>query len=50
MKKTLPAEGSAHQLTNRGETNLKYICISTMIDPDIKIYPDSGKVGVVSTP
>ncbi|HSG31972.1 MAG TPA: cupin domain-containing protein [Thermodesulfobacteriota bacterium] len=46
---TFPAEGSAHQLTNRGETTLKYICISTMVEPDIKVYPDSGKVGVVST-
>lgn len=46
---TFPAEGSAHQLINRGETVLKYMCISTMIEPDIKIYPDSGKVGVVSS-
>ena len=46
---TFPAEGSAHQLTNRGETILKYMCISTMTEPDIKIYPDSGKVGVVSS-
>jgi uncharacterized cupin superfamily protein len=46
---TFTAEGSAHQLTNRGETILKYMCISTMIEPDIKIYPDSGKVGVVGS-
>ncbi len=46
---TFPAEGSAHQLTNRGETVLIYICISTMIEPDIKIYPDSGKVGIVDS-
>jgi len=46
---TFPVEGAAHQLTNRGETTLKYMCISTMIEPDIKIYPDSGKVGIINS-
>lgn len=46
---SFPAEGCAHQLTNRGESILKYMCISTMNEPDIKVYPDSGKVGIVSS-
>jgi uncharacterized cupin superfamily protein len=36
---------TAHQLTNSGRTPLKYLAISTMVDPDICEYPDSGKVG-----
>ncbi|MEK9159797.1 MAG: cupin domain-containing protein [Patescibacteria group bacterium] len=36
----------AHQLINTSETLLTYLCISTMIEPDICVYPDSNKVGV----
>lgn len=44
---TLPAgaEG-AHQLVNTSEGTLRYLCFSTMIEPDVMVYPDSGKVGV----
>jgi uncharacterized cupin superfamily protein len=37
---------TAHQLINTGSAPLKYLAISTMIDPDICDYPDSGKLGV----
>ena len=30
---------------NSGSEPLRYLAISTMIDPDICEYPDSGKVG-----
>jgi len=42
-----PAGGpeTAHQLVNTGDKPLRYLAISTMIDPDICEYPDSGKVG-----
>jgi|APDOM4702015118_1054815.scaffolds.fasta_scaffold07657_3 uncharacterized cupin superfamily protein len=42
-----PAGGpeTAHQLTNNGNAPLRYLAISTQIDPDICEYPDSGKVG-----
>jgi uncharacterized cupin superfamily protein len=36
---------TAHQLINAGSAPLRYLAISTMIDPDICEYPDSGKVG-----
>jgi uncharacterized cupin superfamily protein len=39
------AEG-AHQLVNSSETVLRYLCFSTMVEPDVMIYPDSGKVGI----
>lgn len=40
----LPPEGPNHQLLNTGSENLDYLCISTMIHPDITLFPDSEKV------
>lgn len=43
----LPAgEAGAHRVINDGETPLQYLMVSTMDDPDVTVYPDSGKVGV----
>lgn len=43
----LPAgESAAHQLSNATDEPLRYLCFSTMIDPEIVGYPDSGKVGL----
>lgn len=39
------AEG-AHQLVNTSDSVLRYLCFSTMIEPDAMVYPDSGKVGI----
>lgn len=39
---------TAHQLTNTGDTDLRYFAISTRNDPDICEYPDSGKFMVAS--
>jgi uncharacterized cupin superfamily protein len=39
------AEG-AHQLVNASEAVLRYLCFSTMAEPDVMVYPDSGKVGI----
>lgn len=36
----------AHQIVNTGETELKYLALSTMEPHDIVEYPDSNKVGV----
>lgn len=36
---------SAHQLTNTGPSELRYLAISTQVDPEICEYPDSGKIG-----
>jgi uncharacterized cupin superfamily protein len=44
---TFPASAEgAHQLVNTSDRPLKYLCFSTMIEPDATVYPDSGKVGV----
>lgn len=37
----------AHQLTNTGVEVVRYLVISTMVVPDVCVYPDARKVGVV---
>lgn len=39
-------EDGAHAIRNDGEETLRYLAISTMNDPDVSKYPDSGKIGV----
>jgi uncharacterized cupin superfamily protein len=39
---------TAHHLINTGGRDLKYLAVSTMMDPDVCEYPDSGKFLVVS--
>lgn len=43
-----PAGGpeTAHQLINTGQDVLRYLAISSELDPEICEYPDSGKIGV----
>ncbi len=37
---------TAHQIINDSDADLKYLCVSTMQEPDIMVYPDSDKFGV----
>lgn len=39
---------SAHQLINTSDDRLVYLCVSTMREPDVTLYPDSDKVGVLA--
>jgi uncharacterized cupin superfamily protein len=41
-----PAGGpeTAHQLVNTGSEPLRYLAVSTSIDPEVCEYPDSGKI------
>jgi uncharacterized cupin superfamily protein len=46
-----PAGGAetAHQFVNTSATtDLRYLAISTMLEPDVAEYPDSNKFGVLS--
>jgi uncharacterized cupin superfamily protein len=45
-----PAGGpeTAHQIVNSGTATLRYLGISTMKDPEVVEYPDSGKFGVLA--
>ncbi len=36
----------AHQVINRAEEPARFLMVSTMIEPEIAEYPDSGKIGV----
>ena len=41
---------NAHQLVNDGDTDLTYLCMSTMNHPDVVHYPNSDKLGVLPAP
>ncbi|MCB1173812.1 MAG: cupin domain-containing protein [Leptospiraceae bacterium] len=46
----LPAHlNNPHQLINNGQTDLTYLCFSTLQYPEIATYPDSDKVGMLLT-
>jgi uncharacterized cupin superfamily protein len=38
----------AHQMVNTSDAPLRYLCFSTLVDPEIVVYPDSKKVGAAS--
>ena len=43
----LPADASGgHRVINDSEGSLRYLAISTMVEPDVTVYPDSGTFGV----
>jgi len=42
------AGGPAHRIDNRSAAPLRYLAISTMIEPEVAVYPDSGKIGVLA--
>jgi uncharacterized cupin superfamily protein len=39
-------EEGGHRVVNDGDGPLCYLAVSTMNDPDVTVYPDSGKIGV----
>ncbi|GAA0229066.1 cupin domain-containing protein [Haladaptatus pallidirubidus] len=39
-------EEYARRVINDSDSALRYLCVSTMREPDIAVYPDSGKVGL----
>lgn len=39
-------ESGARQVINSSDEPLRYLCLSTMIEPEIIMYPDSSKVGL----
>jgi uncharacterized cupin superfamily protein len=40
----------AHQVENRGDEPARYLILSEMNAPEVIVYPDSDKVGVMSRP
>lgn len=43
-----PGAQSAHQLLNDGTETLRYLAFSTMVEPDVMVYPDSKKLCVTA--
>lgn len=44
-----PGDAStAHQIINTGDSELRYLAVSTKESPEIAEYPDSGKFGVLA--
>ena len=39
-------EEGAHQVVNSGDGPLRYLSMSTMEEPDITVYPETGKLGL----
>lgn len=39
-------DDGAHQIFNSGDAELTYLCFSSMIEPEVAIYPESNMVGV----
>jgi uncharacterized cupin superfamily protein len=37
-------EGGAHQVQNRSEEAVRFLMVSTMIAPEVSLYPDTGKL------
>ncbi len=42
--------GSAHQVKNESDSELRYLCFSTLLYPEISEYPDSGKTMSIREP
>lgn len=40
--------GTAHQIINESDGELRYLAISTMVQPEVAEYPDSGKIGTLA--
>jgi uncharacterized cupin superfamily protein len=41
----LSGPDGAHQTYNDSSSTLRYLCISTMIEPEVNFYPESNRVG-----
>lgn len=45
---TVGGPETAHQVINSGDTELRYLAVSTRIYPEVCEYPDSGKFGLMA--
>ena len=43
-----PKPQTAHQIINTSQAPLKYLAVSTMEEPEVAVYPDSDKFGVIA--
>jgi uncharacterized cupin superfamily protein len=45
---SFPPGPPGHQVINRGGAPLRFLAFSTMIEPEVAVYPDSKKVGFLA--
>jgi len=43
-----PSPEEPHQIINSSEHELIYLCVSTMLEPEVVVYPSSEKIGIVA--
>lgn len=43
-----PPGPPGHQIVNRSHAPLRYLALSTMREPEVAVYPDSKKVGLLA--
>ena len=43
-----PGPGTAHQIVNDSDGELRYLAISTMEEPEVAEYPDSAKIAAIA--
>lgn len=43
-----PMPEEPHQIINDSDATLIYLCVSTMLEPEVVSYPDSEKLGVIA--
>jgi uncharacterized cupin superfamily protein len=43
-----PGPAGAHKVTNRGDGRVRVAMLSTKLEPNVSVYPDSDKIGVWS--
>ena len=41
------ASGKAHQMRNTGADALEYYCLSSILQPEVVLYPDSNKIAAL---
>ena len=41
------ASGKAHQMRNTGTEELEYYCLSSLVLPEIVVYPESNKIAAI---
>lgn len=41
-----PGREGAHKITNRSDSEVRVLMLSTMVEPSVAVYPDSDKIGV----
>lgn len=44
----LPPGPPGHQLINRGAAPFRFLALSSMIEPEVVLYPESNKLGVLA--